>query len=77
MYYSIMSIWMIYCGVIRMTEHLFEDKCPNCGSDDLEFDIINPEGEYMLQKIDCNNCGFPFTIWSETKWMYDVESCKR
>ena len=57
-----------------MVEKLFEDKCPNCGSDELEFDIISPEGEYMLQKIDCRKCGLGFTIWSETKWMYDWEA---
>lgn len=56
-----------------MVEKLFVDKCPNCGSDDLEFDIIEPEGEYMKQKIDCRKCGLGFNIWSETKWMYDEE----
>ena len=54
-------------------EKLFEQKCPQCGSDDLEFDTIEPDGEFMLQKVSCLKCGYDFTIWSETKWMYDTQ----
>lgn len=56
-----------------MVEKLFEQKCPNCGSDDLEYDIIEPEGETMKQYITCNACGLGLHIFSDTKWVYDTD----
>lgn len=55
-------------------EKPFLNVCPNCRSDNLEFDIIEPEGEGMKQPISCNDCGYSFTIWSETEWFYLSES---
>lgn len=57
-----------------MSDIPFKNKCPVCGSDDLEFDIIEPEGESFKQKIDCHKCGLGFTIWSEMNWVY-CEEC--
>jgi len=54
-------------------EKIFEHKCPSCGSDDLEYDIIEPQDEYLKQDVCCNKCNHAFIIWSETKWFYDTE----
>ena len=32
--------------------------CPNCGSDDLEYGAIEPEGEGIFYPYTCQGCGF-------------------
>lgn len=52
----------------------FNYQCPNCGSDNIEFDAIEPEGETLKQWVQCEGCGLGFNIYSETKWVY-CEEC--
>ena len=58
---------------VVVMEKIFEEKCPKCGSDDLDYDLMEPQGEFMTQKIDCKGCGYQLTVWSENKWFYDTE----
>jgi hypothetical protein len=51
----------------------FHHICPNCRSDDLEFDIIEPYDQLMKQHVDCKKCGVGFLIWSNTEWEYSEE----
>jgi transcription elongation factor Elf1 len=48
----------------------FRNECPNCGSDNLDFDSIELEGEIQKQWVQCEACGLGFNIWSEPKWVY-------
>lgn len=49
----------------------FVGVCPNCGDEDLEYFTMEPDGNLMLQDIECNECQHTFTIWSSMKWFYD------
>lgn len=48
----------------------FNNLCPKCNSDEIEFGSINIEvdGEQLKQNCECLACGKRFTIWSEMKW---------
>lgn len=36
-------------------------KCPNCGSDDINGDRIEPEDNMAYRNCDCNDCGAKWT----------------
>jgi len=57
---------------------MVEDKkfsmiCPKCKSFNLEYDSIEPVEDQIKQDIDCNDCGFKFTIWTDTNWQFGDE----
>ena len=41
--------------------------CPNCDSDDLDYDVMETDTAYngmaSSQKCTCKHCGFEFTEW--------------
>jgi len=51
----------------------FEETCPKCNSDNLEYGSVEPVDEEMSQKVYCTNCDHNFTIWSKVAWVYEVE----
>lgn len=58
-------------------DKLFNNQCPNCGGDNLDFDAIEPEGETLKQWVQCEGCGLGFNIYSENHWTYDDEDTTR
>jgi rubredoxin len=49
-------------------EPLFNNKCPKCGSDKLDYSVMTPQEEIILQDVKCENCGYEFGIYATTKW---------
>lgn len=46
----------------------FEDKCPYCKGEDLEYDVKEPVDSEIRQRVECNYCNKTFSIWSLTDW---------
>jgi len=63
--------------VIELKEVLFNQRCPKCSSEDLEYYSIEPEGETMVQDLECNSCRNKFRIFSDTRWVIMVEEGTR
>lgn len=54
-------------------EKPFENKCISCGSDELDYDVMDIDGTTLVQNVKCTICGTQFYIYSETNWMYELE----
>ena len=51
----------------------FKDKCITCGSEEIEFDImdIGIDGTTLVQEVTCKDCDTKFEIYSATNWVYE------
>ncbi len=49
---------------ISMKGKLFKDECPKCGSERLDYDIMEPQNETLFQTVYCRDCNFGFSIWT-------------
>jgi len=56
-----------------MAKKIFDWHCPNCGNEELEYDILEPQGETITQDVICNGCNFSFYIYTESIWYYEEE----
>jgi len=46
----------------------FNNECPKCKSERLEYGGIEPEEEQMRQDVHCLECDTRFSIWSVLDW---------
>lgn len=51
----------------------FDYECIFCGSEKLEYDTIEPEGENVTQEVECMTCGREFVIFSGLHWQVDTD----
>ena len=49
-------------------------KCPNCNSEDLDYDAVELEGESLFYPFVCNNCKANGQEWYNLKYISSVVS---
>lgn len=50
------------------TPKQFKDKCPECKSKALDYGVIEPEDEVIIQPITCKYCLYEFEIVTVPSW---------
>jgi len=54
-----------------MTKHkYFWNECPKCKSKELDYDVIEPEDEIIIQKVKCKSCLHEFEIFTVPFWYF-------
>ena len=54
-----------------MTTKKFKGKCPLCGSDNIEYQVMEPVDEIIVQQAECGSCGCDLDLWAKTNWFVD------
>lgn len=53
-------------------DYPFQDKCPDCGSENLDYGVMTPQDTVLLQTVTCKTCTLEFQIWTPIrKWFID------
>lgn len=52
---------------------LFEDKCPNCGNEDIEFG----EHDYDSTHWGCHKCGACITVWGDDQYELTLDCIEK
>ena len=48
---------------IRIMKNNIEGECPNCGSENIEYDCAEIDGDGVGYEYQCNDCGHYDTEW--------------